>query len=115
MVGRDGDQRWAELDDAELERRLRRELAEAAGLDVALPVLDRVVNRMASALPQSTVGHAERVRRLTAALDEQPGLHVTGAAYRGLGLAACLTEASALADRLAPEPVPAAGAGAIDR
>ncbi len=104
MVGRDGDQRWAELDDAELEHRLRLELAEATGLDVAVPVLERVVNRMASALPQYTVGHSDRVQRLTEALEEQPGLHVTGAAYRGLGLAACLTEASALAERLVPVP-----------
>ncbi|HZV26373.1 MAG TPA: protoporphyrinogen oxidase, partial [Acidothermaceae bacterium] len=97
MVGRAGDQRWVSLDDATLIRRVCAELAEAMGLS-AEP-LQTHVQRWPGALPQYTVGHQDRLNRLDAALAKVPGLHVTGAAYRGAGVAACIAQAEETATR----------------
>jgi oxygen-dependent protoporphyrinogen oxidase len=45
-------------------------------------------------MPQYTVGHAARLARIDAALAGTPGLHLTGAAYRGVGLAGCISQAA---------------------
>ncbi len=66
----------------------------------ATPV-DTFVQRWPAAMPQYTVGHAARLARLDAALASLPSLHVTGAAYRGVGLAGCVAQATALADAIA--------------
>lgn len=95
MVGRDGAQRWAELDDDELVAAVRAELAEAMGLTEAPS--HRLIRRMPDAMPQYTVGHADRLAELDRALAAVPGLRVTGAGYRGVGLASCITAAQALA------------------
>ncbi len=103
MVGRDGDRRLADLDDAQLERAVRAELAIAVGLPTAggPEPLARVVRRMPQALPQYTIGHEGRLATIERSLaSSAPGVHVTGAAYRGIGIAACLTSAQQLADRL---------------
>ena len=97
MVGRAGDQRWVPLDDARLIRRVRAELAEAMGLS-AEP-LQTHVQRWPRALPQYIVGHQDRLDRLDVALAEVPGLHVTGAAYRGAGVAGCVAQAEEVAVR----------------
>ena len=97
MVGRAGDQRWVPLDDATLIRRVRAELAEAMGLS-AEP-LQTHVQRWPRALPQYIVGHQDRLNRLDVALAEVPGLHVTGAAYRGAGVAGCVAQAEEIAVR----------------
>ena len=92
MVGRSGDQRWASLDDATLIRRVHAELAEAVALS-AEP-LHTHLQRWPRALPQYTVGHQERLNKLDVALAKVPGLHVTGAAYRGAGVASCIAQAA---------------------
>jgi len=91
MVGRAGDQRGASLDDATLIRRVHAELVEAMGLS-AEP-LHTHVQRWPRALPQYTVGHQARLNELDDALAKVPGLQVTGAAYRGAGVAACIAQA----------------------
>jgi len=97
MVGRAGDQRWASLDDATLIDRVHAELAEAMGLS-AEP-LHTHLQRWPRALPQYTVGHQERLNKLDVALAKVPGLHVTGAAYRGTGVASCIAQAEETAAR----------------
>ena len=97
MVGRAGDERAASLDDATLIRRVHAELAEAIGLS-AEP-LHTHLQRWPRALPQYTVGHQERLNRLDVALAKVPGLHVTGAAYRGAGVAGCIAQAKETAAR----------------
>lgn len=107
MVGRAGDRRWTDLDDAELVARVHDELDRAMGLSAG--PTDALVQRWPRALPQYTVGHRDRVARVDAAVAEVPGLFVTGAAYRGAGIAACVdqaerTAASVLSRLALPQP-----------
>jgi len=91
-AGRDGDDRAMALDDTEIVRRVHGELAEALGLREE-PV-DSLVTRWPRGFPQYEVGHGARVDALEAALAaDAPGVLVAGAAYRGLGIAACIEQA----------------------
>jgi oxygen-dependent protoporphyrinogen oxidase len=94
-VGRYGDQRWVDLDDAELVDRVHAELAESVGA-TARPIAVRV-QRWPSAMPQYTVGHEHRLISIATALRALPGLYVTGAAYRGVGIASCISQAAEVA------------------
>lgn len=100
-VGRHGEQTDLQHDDAELVRRVRADLAAAAGLS-AEPV-GSLVTRWGGALPQYEVGHLDRVARVRAGVGASAGLAVCGAAYDGVGIAACVASA-----RLAAEAVLAA-------
>jgi oxygen-dependent protoporphyrinogen oxidase len=92
MVGRDGDQAWAELDDADLVSAVRAELADAMGVRGEPAAV--LVRRLPQAMPQYVVGHSDRLARIDRALADLPGVVVTGAAYRGVGLAGCIRQAS---------------------
>lgn len=109
MVGRAGDRRWVDLDDVELVARVHDELVQAMGL-TGEPA-DALVQRWPRALPQYVVGHRDRVAHVDTALARVPGLFVTGAAYRGAGIAACVDQAErtvqSVLSRLAlPQEVP---------
>lgn len=97
MVGRDGDSRWTAMDDDELVAAVRASLARMMGL-TAEPT-DVLVQRWPAAMPQYVVGHAARLERLDPLTAF--GLHLTGAAYRGSGLAGCVTDARRTAGRVA--------------
>lgn len=97
-LGRHGDALALQVPDDELVRASLADLAEATGLDAA-PV-DAVVQRWGGGLPQYAVGHLDRVARVRAAVAEVPGLAVCGAAYDGVGIAACIASAHAAARRL---------------
>lgn len=90
-AGRDGDTRAMEMGDGEIVRRAHAELAQALALREE-PV-DSLVSRWPQGFPQYDVGHRERLDRIEAALDDTPGVHVAGASYRGLGIAACVEQA----------------------
>ncbi|HEX7276790.1 MAG TPA: protoporphyrinogen oxidase [Acidimicrobiales bacterium] len=101
-TGRAGDDRFADLADDELVDRMHAELSEAIG--VRRPPVTSLVSRWADGFPQYQPGHQRRVDRITAALATAvPGVVVAGAAYRGLGIAACVRQAeeAALAVRSA--------------
>jgi oxygen-dependent protoporphyrinogen oxidase len=91
MVGRRGDRRWLDLNDENLVSRVHDELVEAMGL-TARP-LHQSIQRWPQAMPQYLVGHQDRLNALDAATHHLPGLHLTGAAYRGVGLASCVADA----------------------
>jgi oxygen-dependent protoporphyrinogen oxidase len=101
LVGRYGDQRWMRLTDDELVGRVHDELVSAMGLVRAPRQAD--VQRWPRALPQYTVGHGDRLERIDAGLRPVAGLLVTGAAYRGVGLAGCVAQARQTADSLAAD------------
>jgi len=106
-AGRSGDDRPADLDDAELVAHLHHELAEVIG--VRRPPTASLVSRWPNGFPQYQPGHHRRVDRIEAALAEAlPALIVAGAAYRGLGIAACVRQAQEAAARvsatLGPHP-----------
>jgi oxygen-dependent protoporphyrinogen oxidase len=97
-VGRSGDVAVLQRDDGELAALAAAELAGAVGVTAA-PVASRVT-RWGGALPQYNVGHLERVARIRAAVAQQPGLAVAGAAYDGIGIPACIATAQAAATQV---------------
>jgi protoporphyrinogen/coproporphyrinogen III oxidase len=97
-VGRVGEERLLQLDDAELARLAAADLAVATGVRGA-PAAARV-SRWGGALPQYAVGHLERVARIRAAVAALPGLAVCGAAYDGIGIPACIASARLAADQV---------------
>lgn len=102
MVGRDGDQVWADLDDEALVTRLRHELRESMG--VTAEPLQASVRRLPAAMPQYAPGHADRLTAIDAGLP--PGLRVTGAGYRGVGIASCVSAASTTAAAVLARALP---------
>src|SRR5581483_3518878 len=99
-AGRDGDERVADLDDAELVARMHAEAAQALGLRAA--PAESVVTRWPNAFPQYDVGHLGRVDAAERALArELPGLALVGASYRGVGIASCVRQAKEAAERIA--------------
>lgn len=98
MVGRHGDGRFNGLDDDALVARVHDELASILGLSE--PPLRTMVQRWPRALPQYTVGHRARLALLDDELGGLPGLRLTGAAYRGGGVAGCVTQAQHTAQQV---------------
>ena len=105
LVGRAGDDRFAAMDDDALVAAVRETVARMLG--VTAEPLDVLVQRWPAAMPQYVVGHAERLERLDLALTEFPTLHLTGAAYRGVGLAGCVAQGTATAARIVAAAAPA--------
>jgi protoporphyrinogen/coproporphyrinogen III oxidase len=97
-IGRYGDEGDLQHEDGELIDRVLAELADAVGV-VGRPV-DANVTRWGGALPQYAVGHMERMARARSAVDALPGLAVCGAAYGGVGVAACVATARRAAARV---------------
>jgi oxygen-dependent protoporphyrinogen oxidase len=94
-VGGAGREAVLERDDTDLARLVRRELAELAGIH-GEPV-HAEVHRFLQAVPQYNLGHLERVAGIEAALRACPGLFVTGASYRGVGIPDCVHAAASAA------------------
>lgn len=94
MVGRSGDARWESMSDEQILMAVREALARMLGIE-ANPQTT-LVQRWPRAMPQYVVGHDARLERIDQLVAELPGLHLTGAAYRGAGLAACVGQAAAL-------------------
>lgn len=99
MVGRFGDDRWQGMGDEALVAEVRADLARMMGITAAPQEV--WVQRWPRAMPQYTVGHADRLARIDAALAGIGPIHAAGAAYRGVGLAGCVTQASAVAEVIA--------------
>ncbi len=97
-LGRHREEAVLQRDDAELVELAVGDLREAVGLQG--PLLDAVVTRWGGALPQYTVGHSERTDRIRASVAQVPAVEVCGAAYGGIGVAACVAGAQEAADRL---------------
>ncbi len=95
-VGRHGDERWRDLDDAELADAVHGELAAALGL-TAGPTSVRI-SRWERSFPQFPAGHLGVMARVERALqDDAPGVVVTGAYLRGVGIPACIGSAQSAA------------------
>ncbi len=98
LVGRYGDNRWMAMDDDQIVTTVRDGLRRMAGIEAA--PIETLVQRWPGAMPQYVVGHAKRLESLDAALARHPGLHLSGAAYRGVGLAGCVAQGYATASRI---------------
>ncbi len=100
-VGRAGDNDALRRDDGDLADAVHQDLRDIMGLR-SLPVSYRVT-RWGGALPQYAVGHLDRVRRIETSISAQPGLAVAGAAYRGIGIPACIESGQRAAARIAQQ------------
>jgi oxygen-dependent protoporphyrinogen oxidase len=99
MVGRAGDQRWLTMSDQQIVEGVRADLSTM--LEIHAPPFETYVQRWPKAMPQYVVGHAYRLESIDRQVADIGHLHLTGAAYRGSGLAGCATQAAALADLIA--------------
>ncbi|NIN73103.1 MAG: protoporphyrinogen oxidase [Gemmatimonadetes bacterium] len=95
-----GDRTGEEMraDDDGLVRICREELRDIAGI-TAQPLFTRVY-RWKDSGPQYDVGHASLIGEVDAALAEHPGLEVTGAGFRGIGIPDCVYDGRETARRL---------------
>lgn len=102
FVGRAGNERPAFLPEEELIPLVRAELKDILGID-AKPLTSRVY-RWPNALPQYNLGHPERLAEIERCVSRHPGLALTGASYRGVGIPDCIadarTQSTALVERL---------------
>ena len=94
-LGRAGEEQLLQRDDADLAALAAADLSAATGVR-GEPAGARVT-RWGGALPQYTVGHVGRVKRIRAGVASEPGLAVCGAAYDGIGIPACIATARAAA------------------
>ena len=97
-VGRFGDSRQDDLGDDELTASVFGELAHL--LDIRGAPLHSLVTRWDRGFPQFQVGHLDRVDRLDRSLAVLDGVAVAGAAYRGVGIPACIGSGRAAARRV---------------
>ena len=98
MVGGAKRPELVERDEAALVALAREELKALAGV-TASPSFTEVI-RWPRGIPQYNVGHTERVATIDEALSHWPGLHLTGNAFKGIGLNDCIRNAAALAEKV---------------
>ncbi len=97
-IGRMGEDSVLERTDEELAALALGDLADAVGISVR-PVAWHV-QRWDKGLPQYVVGHLDRVASIRRAVADLPGLAVCGAAYDGVGIAACVASGQTAADKV---------------
>ncbi len=98
-MGLADDVEMLQRDDDDLARLAADDLAFAARLGKARPVASRVT-RWGGGLPRYAVGHVDRATRIVDALQSLPGMAVCGAAYDGVGIAACIGRADKAATHI---------------
>jgi oxygen-dependent protoporphyrinogen oxidase len=92
-----GDDRFTELNDDELVDTLSAEMANF--LDINGPVLEWRVTRWPRSFPQYGPGHADLITRIEERLaHDAPGVFITGASCRGLGIPACVRQGGEAAE-----------------
>jgi oxygen-dependent protoporphyrinogen oxidase len=97
-IGRYGAERVLQRTDEDLARLAHDDLGSLLSGQLPAPTSVRV-HRWGGGLPQYGVGHVDRVGRVRAALP--PTLTVAGAAYDGVGIAACVRSGETAADAVA--------------
>jgi oxygen-dependent protoporphyrinogen oxidase len=100
-LGRLGEEAVLQRDDEELVTASVADLSDL--LARPLQPVARQVTRWGGALPQYAVGHVDRVARIREAVAGVPGLAVCGAAYDGVGIAACIASADQAVARLSAQ------------
>jgi protoporphyrinogen/coproporphyrinogen III oxidase len=100
-AGHAGDDSALALADHELVAAIEADLGDHLGLDA--PAASTRVTRWPRALPQYRPGHLDRARSWQRDVwDTHPGLWMTGASFEGLGIPACIRQATAAARTVAP-------------
>jgi protoporphyrinogen/coproporphyrinogen III oxidase len=98
-VGRFRDESELQRSDEDLTAAVVADVADLLELDRPEPFETRLV-RWGGGLPQYLVGHPARVDAIRAAVSEVPGLAIAGAAFRGVGVPACIRDAHHALDAL---------------
>ncbi|MEM6978924.1 MAG: protoporphyrinogen oxidase [Planctomycetota bacterium] len=94
--------------DAQLVDLVRADLVDLIGLDTDSP-LEQIapvikVIRWNDAMPQYEVGHLDRVKTITSALNTIPNIHLAGNSLNGVGIAPLIANAERLAKKLTRAP-----------
>jgi oxygen-dependent protoporphyrinogen oxidase len=97
-----------EQPDDVLTRIADRELRSLLPID-GEPELARVY-RWPDAIPQLEVGHLQRMSAIDRRLQKHPGLYITAAGFRGVGMADCIGDARSVARMAGTELIPVASA-----
>jgi oxygen-dependent protoporphyrinogen oxidase len=97
-VGRHGEEAVLQRDTEDLLAATASDVGEMTGA-LGGPIASRL-SRWGGGLPQYLVGHVDRAARARAAAERLPALVVGGAAYDGVGVAACVAGAQDAAVRL---------------
>ena len=105
FIGRAGADEVVQAGDSVLLDLAMEELRRVAGVSES-PLLYRIA-RWPAGMPQYTLGHRQRIERIALLLAEQPGLHLAGASFHGVGIPDCIASGWAVADSIA-SPVGAA-------
>jgi oxygen-dependent protoporphyrinogen oxidase len=97
MIGGAQDPEAVRLDDASLIEIVRGDLRSSMG--ILEPPRAHWIFRHPLGIPQYTVGHGQRLQRISRSLGGLAGLHLTGNSYRGVAINNCVKEATELAER----------------
>lgn len=107
FVGRAGQESQIPWDEPGLLEIARQELRQTLGIK-AKPVVTRLF-RWEKAMPQYTLGHPDRLRRIQTALQRWPGLFLAGSGYggdgrAGIGIPDCIHSGELAAEQALAQP-----------
>jgi oxygen-dependent protoporphyrinogen oxidase len=97
-VGRVGEEHTLQRDEDAMLADVLADLTELTGVTVRPDAW--TVTKWGGGLPQYGVGHLATVAEIERAVADVPGLAVTGASFRGVGIPACVDAATAAAERV---------------
>lgn len=98
-VGRPGDEAIVEQTDEEIVQFILEDLQKT--MDITADPDFTVVSRWKDAMPQYTVGHKDRMKKLTTFMDKElPGIYLAGSSYAGSGLPDCIDQGEAAVKRV---------------
>jgi oxygen-dependent protoporphyrinogen oxidase len=97
FVGGANNEELVSLDDKEMLRVVREELKDIMGVE-GDPILTRI-HRWEKSMPQYLVGHLKKVAQMEERTNLQPGLFLTGCAYRGIGISDSVHDAEIVAEK----------------
>jgi len=97
FVGGANNEELVNLDDEEMLRMVREELRDIMGVE-GDPILARIY-RWEKSMPQYLVGHLEKVAQIEERTNIQPGLFLTGCAYKGIGISDSVHDAEIIAEK----------------
>lgn len=85
-------------DDAHLTRLARDEIADV--LDVEAQPTVTTVHRWQNSIPQYALGHLDRITQIRTLEAKEPGLHLAGAYFDGVGIPDCIRQGNTVARKI---------------
>ena len=90
-VGRPGEEAVVDLSDDEITKIVLDDLNKT--MNITMDPEFVVISRWKDSMPQYTVGHKERIKKVTTGIQaELPGVFIAGSSYEGLGLPDCIDQ-----------------------